>query len=178
MKSKKIKVLDFVNKYNKEEITIDKILYRNYVPILEKKTVLQAMFDKSIVGEKGNRYVDMFANKINLTIAILVMYTNLDLEDRNNFFKNYDLLCENGLLEKILSLIPEKELEFIYEINKQINDTFINKEKCVSAYVSDLVERFSNIFGMITASSNNALANILNDKEKDILINKLINFKK
>lgn len=182
----KITVKDFVDKYTKTTSDISKdnlvksIIYRRYVPILEKKIFLQAIFDKSITGEEPNRYVDEFLKQLNTTIAILQLYTDLDMkkskEDKSTkMFDDYDLLASNDLLNKIFNEIPESELKAILAINEQISETFYNQNNSIEAFLSKLSDKFSTTFGAVTNGSINALLEVLNDEEK---INNIVNIAK
>lgn len=172
-----ITVKEFVDKYIKlssdslKDKLVESIIYRTYVPILEKKLFLQAVFDKSLTGQEPNRYVDVFVNKINVTIAILQLYTDLDFKKTKNdkdtkMFVDYDLLAENDLLNKIFNQIPESELKSFLSINDQITETFYNEHNSTESFLTKLADRFSVTFGAIANGSINALLEVLNDEEK------------
>lgn len=172
-----ITVKEFVDKYIKlssdslKDKLVESIIYRTYVPILEKKLFLQAVFDKSLTGQEPNRYVDVFVNKINVTIAILQLYTDLDFKKTKNdkdtkMFVDYDLLAENDLLNKIFNQIPESELKSFLSINDQITETFYNEHNSTESFLTKLADRFSVTFGAIADGSINALLEVLNDEEK------------
>lgn len=173
---KNIKVKDFVNNYkelNSDELKakmMKSLLYRKYVPIMEKKVILQNMFNKSLLGDDGNKYVDMFINRIGVTISVISMYTNLtfnrDEDSENNIFDDYDLLAGNDLLNLIFGMIPKSEVDSVLEINSQIIDTFYNQYKSTEAFVTSLVDRFAKTFGLTVESSSKALLEVLNDEEK------------
>ena len=174
--NKKITVSDFVKKYKQlssdslKERLIKSIITRTYVPVLEKKLFLQVMFDKSLVGEEPNRYVDMFLNSINITLAILGMYTKLNFEkteeNKTTMFEAYDMLAELDLLNVIFNEIPSSELTQISAINEQIMETYYNEHNSTQAFVTKLIDRFANTFGVLTKGSIDSLSEILNDEEK------------
>lgn len=172
----RISVEKFYNNYkalSSEELKenmIKSLITKSYVPILEKKILLQKSFERSLVGYEGNRYIDMFLSKINTTICILTMYTKLSFvkgEDaETNIFDDYDILCEHNLLNKIFKYIPETEIQSILTINEQIMQTFYNETKSTEAYVTALIDRFANVFGMAANSGMETLASTINDEEK------------
>lgn len=174
--NKKITVSDFVKKYKQlssdslRERLIKSIIIRTYVPVLEKKLFLQVMFDKSLVGEESNRHVDMFLNSINVTLAILGMYTKLNFEkteeNKTTMFEAYDILAELDLLNIIFNEIPSSELTQISAINEQIMETYYNEHNSTQAFVTKLIDRFANTFGVLTKGSIDSLSEILNDEEK------------
>ena len=174
---KNISVKEFVDNYKKltldtlKDNYIKSIIYRAYVPVLEKKLFLQVMFDNSLIGEESNRYVDAFLNQINTTIAILQLYTDLDMrknegDKSSKTFEIYDMLASNDLLNLIFNEIPSSELKSILAINEQISETFYNQNNSTEAFLAKLVDRFSNTFGAITNGSIVALLEVLNDEEK------------
>ena len=174
---KNISVKEFVDNYKKltldtlKDNYIKSIIYRTYVPVLEKKLFLQVMFDNSLIGEEPNRYVDTFLNQINTTIAILQLYTDLDMrknegDKSSKTFEIYDMLASNDLLNLIFNEIPSNELKSILAINEQISETFYNQNNSTEAFLTKLVDRFSNTFGAITNGSIDALLEVLNDEEK------------
>ena len=174
--NKKITVSDFVKKYKQlssdslKERLIKSIIIRTYVPVLEKKLFLQVMFDKSLVGEEPNRHVDMFLNSINVTLAILGMYTKLNFEkteeNKTTMFEAYDMLAELDLLNVIFNEIPSSELTQISAINEQIIETYYNEHNSMQSFATKLVDRFANTFGVLTKGSIDSLSDILNDEEK------------
>ena len=174
--NKKITVSDFVKKYKQlssdslKERLIKSIIIRTYVPVLEKKLFLQVMFDKSLVGEEPNRHVDMFLNSINVTLAILGMYTKLNFEkteeNKTTMFEAYDMLAELDLLNIIFNEIPSSELTQISAINEQIMETYYNEHNSMQSFATKLVDRFANTFGVLTKGSIDSLSDILNDEEK------------
>lgn len=174
---KNISVKEFIDNYKKltsdtlKDNYIKSIIYRTYVPVLEKKLFLQVMFDNSLIGEEPNRYVDAFLNQINTTIAILQLYTDLDMrknegDKSSKTFEIYDMLASNDLLNLIFNEIPSSELKSILAINEQISETFYNQNNSTEAFLTKLVDRFSNTFGAITNGSIVALLEVLNDEEK------------
>lgn len=174
--NKKITVSDFVKKYKQlssdslRERLIKSIITRTYVPVLEKKLFLQVMFDRSLTGEESNRHVDMFLNSINVTLAILGMYTKLNFEkteeNKTTMFEAYDMLAELDLLNVIFNEIPSSELTQISAINEQIMETYYNEHNSTQAFVTKLIDRFANTFGVLTKGSIDSLSEILNDEEK------------
>lgn len=182
---KKISVKDFINKYNQlhsdelKDRMVKSLITRKYVPVLEKKLYLQVMLDNSIVDNNGQKYVDMFVNKINVTTAVLTLYTNLDLSndnDKTKAFENYDLLAENDILNVLFNKIPESELTTILSINDQLLETFYNKNNSIHAFISEMVDRFSVTFGALANGSIKSLIGILDDEKKmNDIMNKLSN---
>lgn len=171
---KKIKVADMIKNYNSfatkeaQDNYIRSIIVRNYVPILEKKLVIQSMFDKSVINEDGNIYVDMFVNKINVTFGILTMYTRLQFvkaDDTESLFDDYDLLVESNLLNEIFNCIEERELTQILTINDQVHETFYNKHKSTEAFVNSVVTRVKDMASIMSESLLSQLPSIFSQED-------------
>lgn len=156
---RKIDVPEFIRRYNllktdeQRDEFVKNIIWRTYCPVLEKKLVLQAILDNSIVtGKNGVQYIDMFLSKINMTNAILLLYTKLDVikntESKTSFFEDYDLLFENNIMNKVCEIIGERELSEIMSINGLLMDNFHEENKNIEAYVAKYTEAFATTVGV------------------------------
>lgn len=174
-KNEKILVNDFVERYlsfsddELRENYLQTIIKRTYCPVIEKKAVLDLMLKKSI-NEENIKYIDMFVNHINFIAAIILLYTNItpdkDEQGKSKTYDMYDLLVENGIFNKILKIIGEKEISELTSINNTIIDTWNMQNSSTEAYISNLVKRFGTLFSTITDASAKSLIDILNDSEK------------
>lgn len=183
---KKITVKEFVDKYNsleteEQEDYFNTIIYRKYAPVLEKKVVLQTLLNKSIIkNEYDVDYLDLFLSRINTTIAILLLYTNLDIkkndQSEENAFDDYDLLKENGLFDKICECIGETEMTELGTINGLIIDTYLTQKHDPKYFISSNIARVSKIIAPAIKSGLEQVANVLKDNEKlDKVSNRIIN---
>lgn len=157
---RKIDVPEFIRRYNllktedlKREF-IKGIIWRTYCPVLEKKIVLQTILNNSIVtGKNGIQYIDMFLSKINITTAILILYTKLkvtkDDNSQTNAFQDYDLLVESNIMNEICEIIGENELSELMSINGLLMDNFHEENKNAEAYVAKYVNAFATTIGIL-----------------------------
>ena len=141
----RVLVSDFVNRYNKLESEQLKNKYvkehikTTYVPLLSKMTILNMMHDKSVVKDDVP-YVDMVTSKLNLNMSILVLYTDIEPDKKENedgsttslTWDAYDKLKSNGLLEKIIEYIGE-DIGELLSVQKDILDTWYLKNKSTEA---------------------------------------------
>lgn len=157
---RKIDVPEFIRRYKLLKTDLQKsefvrsIIWRTYCPVLEKKIVLQTILDKSIVeGPNKVKYIDCFLSKINMTIAILILYTKLDIvkndESKTNAFQDYDLLFENKIFDKIYHIIGENELSELITINGLLMDNFHEENKSIESYVAKYTEAFASTVGIL-----------------------------
>ena len=173
--TKKIFVTEFVKQY--KELTDDKlkdrkiksVIRRTYCPILEKKIILDLMLSKSI-NEEGSKYIDLFVNRINFVAAIISLYTNLlpekDDDGIARTYEMYDLLVENGILNRILENIGEREISELTSINDVVMDNWYASNTSTEAYVSNLLETASRKFGVYIGAGLEKMADALGDEVK------------
>ena len=174
-KNEKILVTDFVKKYNEynsdtsKESLLKKYIKRTYCPILEKRELLDFMLNKSIV-EDEIKHIDMFINRINFFAAIIGLYTNITAEkDENGNPKScamYDLLVENGIMDRILLIIGEREISELTSINGVLLDTWHEQHSSTEACLKRLVETASHKLGVVAGAGMDKLADVIGDEEK------------
>ena len=156
---RKIDVPEFIRRYNllktdeQRDEFVKSTVWRTYCPVLEKKLVLQTILDNSIVeGPNKVKHVDYFLSKINMTNAILLLYTKLDViknaGSKTSFFEDYDLLFENGLLDQICAIVGEHELNELMTINGLLMDNFHEENKTIEAYIAKYTEAFATTVGV------------------------------
>lgn len=154
------------DKYVKEHIKT------TYAPVLRKKLILEMMNEKSVV-ETTTKYIDMTVSKLNLVMAILVLYTDIEPDKKENddgtttplTWDAYDALKSTGLYRKILDAIGE-DLEELMFIQDQILNTWHMKNTSTQAYVDNLVETFSRKFGVVAGVGMEKLTELLEDEVK------------
>lgn len=171
---RKIDVPEFIRRYNllktdeQRDEFVKSTVWRTYCPVLEKKLVLQAILDNSIVeGPNKVKHVDYFLSKINMTNAILLLYTKLDViknaESKTSFFEDYDLLFENGLLDQVCAIVGEHELNELMTINGLLMDNFHEENKTIEAYIAKYTEAFATTVGVFANEGISELMKYINE---------------
>ena len=171
---RKIDVPEFIRRYNllktdeQRDEFVKSTIWRTYCPVLEKKFVLQTILDNSIVeGPNKVKHVDYFLSKINMTNAILLLYTKLDViknaESKTSFFDDYDLLFENGLLDQICAIVGEHELNELMTINGLLMDNFHEENKTIEAYIAKYTEAFATTVGVFANEGISELMKYVNE---------------
>lgn len=136
-----------------KQAMVKKHVTSHYAPILHKSNVLNIMMDGCVKQGKSGKFVDMLASKLNFAGAILVLYTDLEVDKTTNadgkevanIWGSYDLLKESGVWGMILDEIGEDVTELLF-VQDQILGTWHNENCSTAAYISDLVEKVSMIF--------------------------------
>ena len=143
-----MKIKEFVNKYNsfsteslRDNFLKNNLKIKDYVSFLMKNTLAQKIVDVSKYmyedyikedGTKGRRrtntiHVNSTVQYVLFCRVIIENYTNLEVET-DGFYEEYDLLNESGLLDKIMQMIPEKEIkEFKMIVDMKKDDIIFNQ---------------------------------------------------
>lgn len=149
-------VKEFVEKYNaiatdrlKEDYLKDNLHIKTYLPFLTKVTLADKLAKVTTLDkDAGNVNVKSDANYLFFCRTIIEYYTDLQVETEG-FCEEYDLLNESGLLDKIMQMIPEKEInEFKMICDMKKSDLLQNKYEN-HAFISEQVTRFGELIGTI-----------------------------
>lgn len=174
----RISVSTFVDRYNALTTSQLKSKYvkehikTTYAPLLSKMTILNLMNEKSVVND-DILYVDMVTSKLNLNMAILILYTDIEPDKKENedgtttplTWEAYDKLKSTGLLDIIIEYIGE-DIRELLSVQKDILDTWCLKNKSSEAYVENLIENASQKLGAYVGFGMDKLADVLSDEKK------------
>ena len=143
-------IIDFCKKYtdlNSEkakEQMLRSHIKRTYCPVLEKRMMLQMMLDRAkATSDDGIRYIDMMVSKINYTLGMIVLYTDLTVDKKEIDGKEvganyecYDALISSGVLAPICGCIGENEMQELSNINSMLIDNFEKTEGSLCGFLS------------------------------------------
>ena len=163
-----MKIKEFVNKYNsfsteslRDNFLKNNLKIKDYVSFLMKNTLAQKIVDVSTYmyedyikedGTKGRRrtntiHVNSTVQYVLFCRVIIENYTNLEVET-DGFYEEYDLLNESGLLDKIMQMIPEKEIKEFKMIVDMKKDDIIFNQSTPKTFINQQIERVSTILGV------------------------------
>ena len=146
----------FAEKYNamatdrlKEDYLNNNLHIKTYLPFLTKVTLADKLAKVTTLDkDTGNVNVKSDVNYLLFCRTIIEYYTDLQVETEG-FYEEYDLLNESGLLDKIMQMIPEKEInEFKMICDMKKSDLLQNKYEN-HAFISEQVTRFGELIGTI-----------------------------
>ena len=162
----KLKVNTDIKKIEGTEIEV-----LQYLPIEEKYSFINIVLQQSKVdGIYNPMLLDMFFH-----LYLVYLYTNLSFTDKQkeDEFKIYDSLKSNGLLDKILEVIPDDEYNELYSfmeeeievkqrydlsisglISKVINELPANAEAAMKIVENFDPEKFSNVLEFAKSINN------------------------
>ena len=174
----RISISKFVDGYN--QLTNDQLkdkyvkghIKTTYVPILQKKLILEMMNEKAVV-ETPIKYIDMMVSKLNVVMAILVLYTDLEPDKQTNedgtttplTWEAYDALKSSGLYGKILDAIGE-DLNELMSVQDQILNSWHMANTSTEAYVNNIIDTASRRLGISVELLLDKLTDILEDDAK------------
>ena len=150
-----MKIKELTEKYNtiatdrlKEDYLNDNLHIKTYLPFLTKVTLADKLANVTTLDkDTGNVNVKSDVNYLLFCRMIVEQYTDLQVETEG-FYEEYDLLNESGLLDKIMQMIPEKEIaEFKMICDMKKSDLLQNKYEN-HAFIADQVDRFGTLIGV------------------------------
>ena len=188
MSNKKYTVKNFCKKYNdletieSKEIFIKSVMNEHYIPYEEKVAVCENIVnntyyknvDRNCVSVK-KLHINSPAQHMLFGLQLVKQYTNIDV-DLKKSLEEFNLLNKSGVMNIVLTLIPETEFkEFEMLLGMICNDVMCNEYE-TRAFISNQVERFGELTGAVLTplfeQLNKTIENI-DEKTVDKIVNKL-----
>ena len=169
-----MKIKEFTEKYNatatnklKEDYLNNNLHIKTYLPFLTKVTLADKLAKVTTLDkDTGNVNIKSDVNYLLFCRMIVEQYTDLQVETEG-FYEEYDLLNESGLLDKIMQMIPEKEIaEFNTICDMKKSDLLQNKYEN-HAFIASQVERFGTLIGVILKPVLDKLATELENMDEE-----------
>ena len=147
-----MKIKNFTEKYSaiatdrlKEEYLNDNLHIKTYLPFLTKVTLADKLAKITALDkDTGNVNVKSDVNYLLFCRMIVEQYTDLQIETEG-FYEEYDLLNESGLLDKIMQMIPEKEITEFKMICDMKKDDIVFNQSTPKAFINQQIERITTI---------------------------------
>lgn len=168
-----MKINEFIEKMNKGDMkakeTLNKIVKTKYIPVLEKRQMAELVYRTSTSVENGVVKVDSLSKYLIFTLLMLNRYTNLEFtvgEDgaaTMEAIQEYDMLCEQGLINKIIAEFAEdyarcnEILNYVFQDNLAATNTI---EAVIGRTAEHLMETIDDFVEV--------LANKVEEMELDI----------
>ena len=179
-------VKDFCKKYNEINIEqakkalIEKAMNAHYVPYEMKITICEKIVESSYYkkneDEKIKRlHINSPAQYMLYCLNLIKQYTNIKI-DFGKALEEFNLLNECGLLDVILSNIPERELKEFRMILDMVESDVLQNEYEIHSFVSNQVERFGELAGVVLKPAIEQLSKTMenmDEKTIDKMVGKL-----
>lgn len=181
-----MKIKEFVNRYNaletieaKNNFIQNNLTVKEYLPFINKITLAENLIDKSVYEHEnyidndgntqsrktGNIKLDSVVQYLLFNRIIIEYYTNLEIETKG-FYEEYDMLCQNGIMEQIASLIPKEEInELKTIIDFKRSDAVANAYETHS-FISNQISRFGNLIGVTLKPFAEKIANEIENMDE------------
>ena len=199
---KKITVKKFVEEFDKLHSSLKgDYLKKNlkiveYIPIETKHKMAERIADyttfryREVMDENGNAILertnevnrDSFVQYMLFCRTLISNYTNLEIESEN-FYEDYDLLKNSGLLDLLVansgengSLIPSTEITEFKTILKMKQEDLIFNNTATHNYISNQIGRIENLVSTVVSPSVKSLTTYLNgldEKDSKRLVSKI-----
>lgn len=85
----------------KQSLIQKELEVKKYISIKDKKNIVDDIVNACVLFEGGMFKFDEIEKYICFTMKVIESYTNIELSD--DMEADYDMLCENGLLELVIS---------------------------------------------------------------------------
>ena len=134
-----------------EEVIAKHIETKKYLPIKQKKELVESIVNECILYEDGVYKFDDIDKYICFTMRVIAAYTNLELSD--DIEDDYDVLCEAGVLDMVINTF-KKEYDEV-NILLQMKCDYVLNSNSLEAQVGKLCDGVLEKLDIITQ----ALAN-------------------
>ena len=138
----------------------DLLEVKQYLSIIEKNLIVNKIIDSCIVLDEinGLSKIDYFYKKLTSDVSLLVNYTNIEFSE--NLIEDYDCLCENVGIERILNQIPITEVEFILDL--------------VDCELTQIIKLNNSIEGILASKLDKVVEKLPTDKQIKSLSKSLV----
>lgn len=151
-----------VSDYLKKELEV-----KDYVPFAEKRDLCARVLEVcNTKDDSGLVKVDSVSRYILFTIAIISKYTNLEFssgEEEIDSLDEYDMLCQNNLLNPILDIIGGEYVTCNNMLNMMMDD-IVSNNNTVENVVGTVLGKFSDSLDELVS----ALANKVESTDLDL----------
>ena len=151
-----------VSDYLKKELEV-----KDYVPFAEKRDLCARVLEVcNTKDDSGLVKVDSVSRYILFTIAIISKYTNLEFssgEEEIDSLDEYDMLCQNNLLNPILDIIGGEYVTCNNMLNMMMDD-IVSNNNTVENVVGTVLGKFSDSLDELVS----ALANKVESMDLDL----------
>lgn len=172
-----MKVAEFIEAFKKDKVMNTQIkpdaVYeyiktilevKDYVPFVEKRELCARVLNAcNIRDDSGLVKVDSVSRYITFTISIISKYTNIEFssgeDEEFDSLDEYDILCENQLLNPILEVIGDEYVTCNNILNMMMSDIEANNNTVETVISNALNQAINHIDGFI---------GVLSDKVKEL----------
>jgi hypothetical protein len=180
-----MKIKEFIEtvKKNPNQATAvcKKLIQTRYIPVLEKRQLAELVYNSSTEIENGIVKVDSLSKYLIFTMLMLTRYTDLEFSvdekgaATEEAIREYDALCENGLISPIIAEFQEdyaranEVMNYVFQDNLAVSNTIEAVVGKAAGYLLNIVDGFANLLSDKVNEMNYDLQNIDMEQAEKIL---------
>lgn len=188
-----MKVNEFIQDFNTKKIVNNKLNehavedyiretleVKDYVPFAEKRELCANVLNACSTQDESELVkVDSVSRYIIFTLSIISKYTNIEFssgeDEEFDSLDEYDMLCQNGLLNPILEAIGVEYATCNNMLNMMLDDIIANNNNIENVFgntlqkVSDKIDEFINVLADKVESLDLDLSQIDINKYKGVI---------
>lgn len=129
-----------------EDFLMENIEFKTYLPFVDKRELCANVLEAACTKNGSLVEVDSVSRYLFFTINMITTYTNLEFEntEERDQIDDYDLLCENDLLNPILGCIGAEYASCNNLLNMMMNDMNINNNN-ITVVFNNMAQKLLNI---------------------------------
>lgn len=157
---------------NQTSAICKKIVKTKYIPVLKKRQLAELVYENSTTYENGIIKVDSLSKYLIFTLLMLTKYTELEFSvdekgaATEEAINEYDALCENGLINKIIVEFEEdyaranEIMNYVFKDNLAVNNTVEAVIGKAATTLLNIVDDFANVLSNKVEEMNFDLENL------------------
>lgn len=140
-----MKVQELLTKINNANFDLNTELeIKKYIPIMDKKMFVMDVISSCTDDIDDFISVDRFKMNIYFDMKALDLYTNLEIaDDFDEMVVQYDMLCESGMMNKIIVLFEEDYCAMCDVLDSELNELLI--QNSIEAQVVKVANKVNNL---------------------------------
>lgn len=125
--------------------------FASYIPFADKRELCKNVLDACCTKQNGLVKIDSVTRYILFTISVIEKYTKLEFnaDDDYDSLDEYDMLCENRLLNPILELIGDEYAACNNMLNMMMEDVVANNNTVEAVFGHALDKVSDSLDGLI-----------------------------
>lgn len=147
----KYTVKNFIDAYNRaedKEVFVKSHIIKDYIPIEEKITECKNIVAATYVKD-GEFYIDSTALYFQYLLAIVRLYTNIQI-DNDNSVKEFNILNKYKIFDMVIKSISDREIGELSMIKDMVQSDFIKNHNEIHSFVREQMNRFYSIMKVIS----------------------------
>jgi len=178
-------LINFINEnknLNEEQIKAKTAKYINtkkYISVKDKKQIVESVVDDCIMYKDGVFTFNEFDKYITFIMYTIKAYTDIELSD--DIENDYDMLCENNILNIVVETFKNEYDEINIILNMKCDDVLNqnNIESQLGRFLNLISEKVDILAGVLSAKIENLNIDNLPISIEDMeLVNRFLNINK